>query len=258
MKFVFDLDGTICYRGQPLTPPMIACLESLRAAGHEVIFASARPIRDLLPMLPKCMHGYGLVGGNGGFVHREEISLSVTYLDPAITTSILKTMQQYEADYLIDSDWHYSYSGDPLHPIVQNIDPHKLANNIPLEQLGNIVKMVILNSTDTTKVQAALEQLPIVIYKHGSEEIIDISPQGIDKWTALQQLGVQSGMFIAFGNDANDIPMFRHAAYSVCVGDHAGLLALATDHVAAVEQQVISTIYEIANTDRLAHILSRV
>lgn len=53
MKFVFDLDGTICFKGKPLSVGIINALEACRQSGHEVIFASARPIRDLLPVLPE-------------------------------------------------------------------------------------------------------------------------------------------------------------------------------------------------------------
>ncbi|MEC1535480.1 HAD hydrolase family protein [Bacillus sonorensis] len=51
MNFVFDLDGTICFEGQPVSEHLLMAFEELKAQGHEVIFASARPIRDLLPVL---------------------------------------------------------------------------------------------------------------------------------------------------------------------------------------------------------------
>lgn len=51
MKFVFDLDGTICFKGQPVSEKILSALSKLTDQGHEVIFASARPIRDILPIL---------------------------------------------------------------------------------------------------------------------------------------------------------------------------------------------------------------
>ncbi|WP_317914320.1 HAD hydrolase family protein [Carnobacterium maltaromaticum] len=50
MKFVFDLDGTICFNGGPVSPRMMNYLKEL-SVDHEIIFASARPIRDLLPVI---------------------------------------------------------------------------------------------------------------------------------------------------------------------------------------------------------------
>lgn len=42
MKFIFDLDGTICFSGKPLSGFIVQALDSLIEKGHEVIFASAR------------------------------------------------------------------------------------------------------------------------------------------------------------------------------------------------------------------------
>ena len=52
MQFVFDIDGTLCFDGKTIEPTIINALQTLIQQGHEVIFASARPIRDLLPVLP--------------------------------------------------------------------------------------------------------------------------------------------------------------------------------------------------------------
>lgn len=36
MKFVFDLDGTICFKGQPVSEKLLNGLEVLESQGHEV------------------------------------------------------------------------------------------------------------------------------------------------------------------------------------------------------------------------------
>ena len=84
MKFVFDLDGTICFKGQPLSAGIIAALEECVKNGHEVIFASACPIRDLLPVLPESMHKFSMVGGNGAFVAKNgEIQETAVFVGAA-------------------------------------------------------------------------------------------------------------------------------------------------------------------------------
>ncbi len=70
MKFVFDLDGTICFNGKPVSEKILVSLETLVAHGHEVIFASARPIRDLLPVLHERFHAYPMIGGNGSLISK--------------------------------------------------------------------------------------------------------------------------------------------------------------------------------------------
>ncbi|OXM14430.1 HAD-IIB family hydrolase [Paenibacillus herberti] len=242
MKFIFDLDGTICFKGQPLSDAMVQALDFLVEKGHEIIFASARPIRDLLPILPSHMHHFPMVGGNGGFVATGGTILSTIAFDPATAASIIGLIRSFEAEYLIDSKWDYAYSGSEEHPIRRNLDPQQRATNIGIDELTEIIKVVILHSLDGQKMLEELLKLPIVIYRHASEDIIDISPLGIDKWTGLQKLGIMPQEFIAFGNDANDVSMFKHAKRAICVGDHADLLLLTAEQVINKEAHVINKI----------------
>ncbi|WP_408894611.1 HAD hydrolase family protein [Paenibacillus taichungensis] len=246
MKFVFDLDGTICFHGKPLTSEMVQTLDFLMEKGHELIFASARPIRDLLPILPVHMQHFPMVGGNGGFVYHSGLEVSTVYLEASIADHILTLLKQHEAEYLIDCQWDYCYSGNPEHPIRTNLDPECRAKNILLEELTQIVKVVVLSSRNHQEMLEALRNLPVVTYMHGTENIIDISPEGVNKWTGLQALGVFSHDFIAFGNDANDIPMFEYASRSICVGQHEKLAQIASERVESQEKNVMDKIIEIA------------
>ncbi|MFF2091297.1 HAD-IIB family hydrolase [Paenibacillus sp. NPDC058174] len=245
MKFVFDLDGTICFKGKPLSEKMVAALDTLLERGHELVFASARPIRDLLPVLPSHMHAFSLVGGNGAFVVSQGGEISTVHFESAIADEIVRLIEVYEAEHLTDSAWDYAYTGSHEHPIRRNIDPEQRARNVSLHELNEMVKVVILNSRNMSEMEVELQKLPVVIYRHGSEQIIDISPKGVDKWSGLQRLGMQPQQFIAFGNDANDIAMFRQAKHSVCVGEHLELKQLSSEQVVGDEDQVIRKIIEI-------------
>lgn len=50
MNIILDIDDTICFDGQQINQDIIDRLISLHNIGHRIIFASARPIRDLLPV----------------------------------------------------------------------------------------------------------------------------------------------------------------------------------------------------------------
>ncbi|TVX93438.1 HAD-IIB family hydrolase [Paenibacillus agilis] len=245
MKIVFDLDGTICFSGKPLSEKMIKALDLLVNKGHEIIFASARPIRDLLPVIPEHMHHYPMVGGNGAFVAAGGEILSAVHFDKDTTDSLLQLIKKYEATYLIDSKWDYAYTGAEDHPIRRNVDPEQRAQLRRLEELEEIVKIVILHSLDQQSLLSKLQQLPIVIHMHGSEDIIDISPVGVDKWAGLQALGLRSQEFIAFGNDANDMSMFKHAQRSICVGNHPELASMATEKIINEEERVVDKVIHL-------------
>ncbi|MBB6669527.1 HAD-IIB family hydrolase [Cohnella nanjingensis] len=245
MKFIFDLDGTICFKGRPLSEAMVRALDALAQKGHEIVFASARPIRDLLPVLPPHMHDWPMIGGNGAFVAIGGRIVSTSPFDRTVAEEILKLLRTYEAEYLVDSNWDYAYTGSEEHPIRRNLDPERRAQNLPVEALAEIVKVVVLRSRDGERMLEALRKLPIVLYRHGAEEIWDMSPNGVDKWTGLQAMGIAPRQYIAFGNDANDVALFKHALRSVCVGDHAELSRLATERVASAEEHVVRKIQEM-------------
>ncbi|REK76769.1 HAD-IIB family hydrolase [Paenibacillus paeoniae] len=251
MKIVFDLDGTICFSGRPLSPNMIQALEFLESHGFNIVFASARPIRDLLPILPVHMRHYPMVGGNGAFVAAEGKLISISPFDKETLEQLIPLIMKVEAEYLMDGRWDYAYSGEDTHLIRRNLDPEGKARNLPYDQLNEIVKMVVLRCLDSDQLHEELQKLPVVTYMHGSEDIIDISPRGVSKWTGLQALGVRPQEFIAFGNDANDISMFQQAIHSICVGEHPELGQMASEQVMNVEELVIEKIRELASSRTL-------
>ncbi|MGE6514924.1 HAD-IIB family hydrolase [Lysinibacillus sphaericus] len=246
MKFVFDLDGTICFKGQPLSQGITTALESCMENGHEVIFASARPIRDLLPVLPESLRKLPMVGGNGAFVAKNAVTIEVSTFPQEIVEAISRIIYTFELPYLIDGDWDYAYTGSEDHPIYRNLDPLKLAKKVVLDELKDIVKIVLFPGEQHKEIIAELVKLPISLYEHTSENIVDMSPSGIDKWNGLKKLGVLEGDFIAFGNDANDKAMFVKAKESVCVGMHE-VRKYATLQVSGEEAAVIATLQGLSD-----------
>lgn len=248
MKFVFDLDGTICFKGQPVSEKILSALEKLVGEGHEVIFASARPIRDLLPILHERFYPYPLIGGNGSMIRDKGKTISTVSFDKETFENISQLMRLYNVSYLIDSDWDYAYTGPRIHPILNNLDPHRRAKNVKIDELKSILKILLLTSDDMEAIHKELSKLDVVVHSHGHERVLDISPSGIDKWSGLQKLGVQKGEYIAFGNDANDITMFQHAKYSIMIGESKQLAPY------SFEQLLLSEDFESHLEERLTEL----
>lgn len=246
MKFVFDLDGTICFKGQPLCAEIVEALQYCRQMGHEVIFASARPIRDLLPVLPNDMHMSPMIGGNGAFVAKDGKITHISTFDNQTKEQLIQIIEDFQLTYLIDCAWDYAYTGSTEHPIYRNLDPHRLAKNISIEGIKQMIKVVLFPNERTQAILSSLESLQVQIYNHGQENILDISPVGIDKWIGLQKLMVKEQDFIAFGNDANDIPMFQAAKEAICVGEHKELQQIATMVIESNAQAVANKIIELS------------
>ncbi|WP_256758168.1 HAD-IIB family hydrolase [Cohnella sp. WQ 127256] len=235
MNFVFDLDGTICFKGKPVTEKILIALEALQSKGNNVIFASARPIRDMLPVLDQRFHTYTLIGGNGSLISQNgKLTHSTSFSDDQMN-SIKALLSDYEVTYLIDGEWDYSYTGSQDHPILNNVDPAKLAKMVDLDTHKSIVKILILSANNMEELAEKLFRLDVVIHKHKHENLVDISPKNIDKWTALSKIKIEKENYLAFGNDANDLTMFLNAAHSVMIGYHEELAKYATESISFEE-----------------------
>ncbi|BBI34502.1 HAD-IIB family hydrolase [Cohnella abietis] len=246
MIFVFDLDGTICYKGQPITEKILHVLECLQVNGHTVIFASARPIRDMLPILNPRFHAYTMIGGNGSLVSENgQLTYSTSFTSHQ-THSIKSLLNEYDATYLIDGEWDYSYTGSPDHPILTQVDPARLAKMVPLEAHEAIVKVLVLTANAMEQLADKITLLDVVVHTHRNENVLDISPNNIHKWAALKKLNIGREQYIAFGNDANDISMFKNAAHSVMIGYHEELAQYATEAI-PLEENIEDKIVEKLN-----------
>ncbi|MFJ6413531.1 HAD family hydrolase [Terribacillus saccharophilus] len=250
MNFIFDLDGTICIKGRPVTNNIIDTLKELELNGHQVIFASARPIRDLLPVIDEHFHSTTLIGGNGSLISSNGKVIFSRAFSFVQLAAMEKLIDAYKATYLIDGEWNYAYTGDPEHPIKSNLDPNNLAEEVPLMDLDQVVKILILSSADQEKMAAEAEKLGLRVHRHHGEDIVDISPPGIDKWSAIQEFGIKENEYIAFGNDSNDIEMFRHAKYAVMIGEHEELARYADRAVPLdeiCEQTIVDCLKELTD-----------
>lgn len=214
MNFVFDLDGTLCFNFKSIDKEIIDALQELKFAGHQVIFASARPIRDLLPVIPSSFHKGLLVGGNGTFTY-DHGHIQVINFEQQILDKLIELIHLHQLEFLADGQWNYAFSGNVVHPIYQNIDKTN-STNIPLEQLLPVCKLVLFQPNE--EVLEALQVIPVSVTHYKTEHALDISPLGINKVRGLHMLNIQQ--FIAFGNDSNDQCLFEHAVHSVCVGNN--------------------------------------
>ncbi|MFJ7827403.1 HAD-IIB family hydrolase [Psychrobacillus sp. NPDC096623] len=253
MRFVFDLDGTVCFKGQPISNRILHSLSELTKADIEVIFASARPIRDMLPVINEAFHHYTMIGGNGSLISiKGKVIKSNTFSTNEIN-EIKYLINQYNATYLIDSDWDYAYTGSDTHPILQNLDPAKLAKMVSLESLDSVVKVLFLTSNSMDELAEKLSKLNVYVNKHSNENVLDISPSGINKWSALETLGIKENTYIAFGNDANDISMFENALHTVMIGYHEKLAPFAKETISLsgdYEQEIIEKILTLSKEYR--------
>jgi len=220
MNYVFDIDGTISFNGIEISPEIVAALRRLECNGHNLIFASARPIRDLRPIIPEFADNHLLIGGNGSIVQNNLNEIEAeNFIENVAFNMIKKIITTHKLHYVIDDVWHYSANIVPYHKIYQQLDPAKLANNVAIPAINKPIKIILVDIS-TEKYSSILKQLQQIkelsIIEHTGENSIDITALGINKYSTLQKYIAES--YIAFGNDSNDFELLSNASRSVWVG----------------------------------------
>ncbi|WP_342469380.1 HAD hydrolase family protein [Ureibacillus sp. FSL K6-3587] len=110
----FYLNGTIVFIGQPISEKILDSLQKVREDGHEIVFASARPIRDMLPVIDHTFHQLPMIGGNGSLIGKEGKVVKSHPFPEHVLKEMKRLIVRYEATYLIDGEWNYAYTGPLL------------------------------------------------------------------------------------------------------------------------------------------------
>ncbi|MFD3448962.1 HAD-IIB family hydrolase [Microbacteriaceae bacterium 4G12] len=249
MNFIFDMDGTICFKGQPISKNILDLLLELQDSGHFIGFASARPCRDMLPVLDNRFNNHLLIGANGAMTYYQGKPSSFTPIPTKLAEEIISILDDYDAEYLIDDKWNYAFNLKQQHPFLMNVDPHKLANHIEVDQIESFIKIVVLSCNNFEELSKRMAQLDVTIHHHSNEGILDITYKDVNKMAALGQSNLSLETFICFGNDMNDLPLFQKAYHSVVIGEYEPLRMIAKDQILVdekVEQNIISKIQELS------------
>lgn len=217
MKFVFDLDGTLCFNGVSIDQDIIMALKKLEENNHEVIFASARPIRDVLPLIPQFKNNK-LIGGNGSIVSDKGEIKVVELIDGNSFEQIQKIINKHQLSYIIDDKFDYAASVDPSNKIFKQLDPDKLAQKIQITEIKQPIKIILLDAPAIVENELAELSSDISVISHANEGNFDITSGGINKFTTLNKV-FEIDDYIAFGNDHNDIELLKNAKSAYLIGD---------------------------------------
>ena len=242
MKFVFDIDGTICFDYTDLSKEATVLLDLLESKGHEVIFASARPVRDMIFVLKEKYRHHRLIGANGAMVSVDNEIVEMCHFESSQSLKILELLKQQNAIYLADGSWDYHYNGDGSHELMKYVNAKGLADNVSINQLGQIMKFVIFEADDMSSLLKDLEDMELNYRQHPSTLSIDLVACETNKYEALKQQGIED--YIAMGNDVNDKELLQHARLSVMIDHHDELVDI-VDYKIAYDEQYLEQLKTI-------------
>ncbi|MCL1075435.1 HAD-IIB family hydrolase [Shewanella dokdonensis] len=220
LNIVFDLDGTVIKNGVKMHDTISDYILNL-STYFNVFFASARPVRDMLPLIPNTLHNTILVGCNGGQAwYNGKIIISNHFKNDDVN-KILELLNHIDMSYVLDTDWNYSFStkAHEFHDYIRQLSLGEIEEREAIK-LG-ITKILILDGKYSNLIKEHLENNKILneINFHKNEGIFDITPQHTDKENTLKLLGIDFNHTISLGNDKNDFKMLGSSSISLFVGD---------------------------------------
>lgn len=216
--FVFDIDGTISQGGEKVHPAICDSIQSLRKE-HQVVFASARPVRDMLPMLSVDLRDVLCIGCNGGMAYQNSKLVYQNMLCSGIVLEIINFLRIKKIPYVLDGPWNYSFSQTQhaFHQYIRSLSSHECSEKTILSQ--GVSKILILNNSDKEEL---LRQFcygnNLSVHSHRPDEFYDITPAGNNKFLTYNSL-TNTKNYVAFGNDQNDFLLLNNADISVFIGD---------------------------------------
>ena len=198
--FVFDLDGTLVFDGVTLAEPIKQALLALNQSA-KIIFASARPIRDMLPLLDDFASN-DLIGGNGSIIRQNGQILTTKTLETSVVKRISDFVNENQLDFVLDYDWNFTARVAPDNGILNKLNVRQLAKNVPL-QFDKVIKAIIFGVSPEQAANLHFPE-PLEILYHADARELVITAAGIDKCHVLRQL-IGAQPYTAFGNDKNDL-----------------------------------------------------
>ncbi len=248
-NLVFDIDGTISFNGQTISPLIVDEIHNL-SANFTIFFASARHPRDIIRILPqKLIDHAALVGANGSICMKDNTVLYKKTIDNTTVDTIIHLLSTYECSYLIDAVRGF-YKSDIHHDFFEYITPFGSCDEQEISELKEtgVLKFLILSSNDPDhqKLQSEIQTLPGISLHRHSDGTFDITASSVDKYTAIHESFHIKNNFICFGNDQNDLPLFQNSNHSFLIGDHEALRPYATEQILEYsEEKYIESIVRV-------------
>ncbi len=248
-----DLDGTLYNSDKRIDPRDIDALLRAERAGVRLALASARPLPGLYharDALRLAEYGGALIACNGGriadaadgrLLHEESMSLGAA-------RGVLRALEALPCTPILDDGVRF-YVTDRNAFMVD----YECRNNaMTCREVPNLADFIdfapakLLLSVQPAKLPALQRSIAALLpgeltVVQTAAFYLEVLPRGVDKGKALLDtcaaLGIDPADAVAFGDEANDIPMLRAAGLGVAMGNAQASVKAAADRVAPTNDE---------------------
>lgn len=244
---VADMDGTLLYGREEITPANIRALRRAMSRGTKLCIATGRNYTNVQSILSRYdLQACGIYGNGAQLIDEEGTIIATRYFPKEKLRSVLDVFDGEGIDYMIfASQDHFYTTGDPAQV---NMNFHircatrfhrDLAALLKDETFCVHAKQLVYKSyedlmaddVDIIKVEAfsldlekisrakkQLAQLTDIAYLSSFDDNIEVTHEQAQKGlilkTLLKQRGIRAEEVIVLGDGMNDISLFEHFPYS--------------------------------------------
>lgn len=251
---VLDLDGTFLNSGKQISERNYNAVLKCYQQGMKIIFATARPPRSVNQFLPEDLRNIGsFIYYNGAYIacpltginHHEPINSKLT---AELLDYCLNCNPELDINLEVKDEWmslkEYEYSSITKVkevPVVKSLD--ELKNQ-------EATKVLFSGKIDVESLREKFSgKMNIVITDNGG--LVQISSEMASKEKAVallcKSLGVPLEKVIVFGDDYNDIGLFRVCGWPVAMGN-------AISHLKVMSKEITDT----NDNDGVAKVLEKI
>lgn len=257
-----DLDGTLLPEGTAdMNPKIYEMIDRLQAAGITFVAASGRNYESVMSVFGHMEKRLTVISDNGGYCARGGVGMYCNSFPEELLRDIVAEVRKVKNAWMMASAARKTYTdmNDPYYVRWMH-EGYKLDIRL-VDDLLAVEEPLIKVALYTYEEDAAVAAAPLrekfgprAAVALAGERWIDITMPGADKGTALariqRMLGVTPEETAAFGDNGNDVPMFRRAAESYAV-------AGARDEAKAAAKHVLTDTSGDAVLDVLEELLER-
>ncbi|MCL1935456.1 MAG: HAD family hydrolase [Defluviitaleaceae bacterium] len=215
---ISDLDGTLLRSDKTISKYSVMILEKCKNEGYKLIFATARPPRDIYKYLPTQLKNEIVISYNGAMILENCNTIYRKTIDKNIVLEIIKISKNQGLNRIcieIDDklyanfDATYYYGWNPCEIVDFN-------------ELDFIEVLKIIIFSDKTIQPEFIKKIPTnctgVITDNNS--LLQIMNKDVSKWSAIKRVidnfeNIKD--IIVFGDDYNDFDMIQNATIGVAM-----------------------------------------
>ncbi len=255
-----DIDGTIMGYDGGISPAVIDMVEQVRMCRTHVVLATGRSVVATMEALDElglrrgwavCSNGAVTVRLNPGSPGGYDIAKMRTFSPRAALELVRRELPDA---FVAVEDLGAGFRVSNEFPVGE-LSGRQIVQTFEELCAGEVTRVVIrAPGVDVTHFDAVVQAMGLqdVTYAIGYTAWLDITPPGVNKATALEELRIQLGVdpahTVAVGDGTNDVEMLRWAARSAAMGN-------APQRVKDVADEVIGSVADDAVVELLARLV---